>query len=113
MAGWLHGVCVCECFFVFPLCGFSLTLFCNYPQDMLQEVRSTVNQETPFRTAGDKYSCCVTRTKLQTPGNAEEHKRQETPTSIPAVCWDFQIRHSIHSLYIGLNSGSNKPFRSQ
>ena len=30
MAGWLHGVCVGECFFVFPLCGFSLSLFCNY-----------------------------------------------------------------------------------
>ena len=30
MAGWLHGVCVGECVFVFPLCGFSLSLFCNY-----------------------------------------------------------------------------------
>ena len=30
MAGWLHGVCVGECFFVFPLCGCSLSLFCNY-----------------------------------------------------------------------------------
>ena len=26
---------------------------------------------------------CVTRRKLQTPGNAEEHKRQETPTINP------------------------------
>ena len=33
MAGWLHGVCVGECFFVFPLCGFSLALFCNYSQN--------------------------------------------------------------------------------
>ena len=32
MTGWLHGVCVGECFFVFPLCGFSLSLFCNYSQ---------------------------------------------------------------------------------
>ena len=30
MAAWLHGVCVGECFFVFPLCGFSLSLFGNY-----------------------------------------------------------------------------------
>ena len=30
MAGWLHGVCVGECFSVFPLCGFSLSIFCNY-----------------------------------------------------------------------------------
>ena len=29
------------------------------PQAMLQQVRSTVIQETPFGTAGDKYSCCV------------------------------------------------------
>ena len=29
------------------------------PQAMLQEVRSTVNQETPFGTAGDKYFCIV------------------------------------------------------
>ena len=30
MAGWLHGVFVGEWHFVFPLCGFSLSLFCNY-----------------------------------------------------------------------------------
>ena len=29
MAGWLHGVFVGEWLFVFPLCGFSLSLFCN------------------------------------------------------------------------------------
>ena len=28
-------------------------------------------------------STCVTRRKLQTPGTAEEHKRQETPTTNP------------------------------
>ena len=27
MAGWLHGVFVGEWLFVFPLCGFSLSLF--------------------------------------------------------------------------------------
>ena len=30
MAGWLHGVFEGEWLFVFPLCGFSLSLFCNY-----------------------------------------------------------------------------------
>ena len=32
--------------------------------------------------------------------------------AVSAVCcsWGFQIRYSIHSLYIGLNGGSNKPF---
>ena len=60
MAGLLHGVFVGEWLFVFPLCGFSLSLFCNYlcpshatrshlrqietmspgfPADMLQHVR--------------------------------------------------------------------------
>ena len=33
MAGWLHGVFVGEWPFVFPLCGFSLSLFCNYSHD--------------------------------------------------------------------------------
>ena len=32
MAGWLHGVFVGELLFVFPLCGFSLSLFCKYSQ---------------------------------------------------------------------------------
>ena len=37
MAGWLHGVFVGDWLFVFPLCGFSLSLFCNYlqPRTML------------------------------------------------------------------------------
>ena len=30
MAGWLHGVVVGDWLFVFPLCGFSLSLLCNY-----------------------------------------------------------------------------------
>ena len=30
MAGWLHGVFVDDWLFVSPLCGFSLSLFCNY-----------------------------------------------------------------------------------
>ena len=30
MAGWLHRVFVGDWLFVFPLCGFSLSLFCNY-----------------------------------------------------------------------------------
>ena len=32
MAGWLHGVFVGDWLFVFPLCGFSLSLFCNYTE---------------------------------------------------------------------------------
>ena len=30
MAGWLHGVFLGEWLFVFPLCGFSLSLFCDF-----------------------------------------------------------------------------------
>ena len=37
--------------------------------------------ESLRRSDGD--DACVTRRKLQTPGNAEEHKRQETPTINP------------------------------
>ena len=40
MAGWLHGVFVGESLFVFPLCGFSLSLFCNYFIDFIDWVRS-------------------------------------------------------------------------
>ena len=40
MAGWLHGVFVGEWLFVFPLCGFSLSLFCNYkPTTILDTLR--------------------------------------------------------------------------
>ena len=50
--------------FVPPRCGFILSLFCS----------------------------CATRRKLQTPGTAEEHTRQETPTSNPI---DRQPTHLI------------------
>ena len=30
MAGWLHGVFLGDWLSVFPLCGFSLSLFCYY-----------------------------------------------------------------------------------
>ena len=40
MAGWLHGVFVGDWHFVFPLCGFSLSLFCNY-------IRVVVGYEGP------------------------------------------------------------------
>ena len=39
-------------------------------------------------------SLCVTRRKLQTPGNAEEHKRQETPTINPVGPTDKPHRPS-------------------
>ena len=48
MDGWWHGVCVSACWFVpldwlfvFPLCGFSLSLFCNYFNKTIQEKRIT------------------------------------------------------------------------
>ena len=34
VAGWLHGVFVGDWLFVFPLCGFSLSLFYNYRGDV-------------------------------------------------------------------------------
>ena len=38
MAGWLHGDFVGEWLFVFPLCGFSLSLFCNHTTAMAPPV---------------------------------------------------------------------------
>ena len=43
MAGWLHGVFVVEWLFIFPLCGFSFSLFCNYKS-------APTNKKTPMRT---------------------------------------------------------------
>ena len=40
MAGWLHGVFVGDWLFVFPLCGFSLSLFCNYYFSLLVHITS-------------------------------------------------------------------------
>ena len=41
--------------------------------------RVVVSFSEPLRVNG----CSVTRRKLETPGNAEEHTRQETPTINP------------------------------
>ena len=41
MAGWLHGVLVGDWLFVFPLCGFSLSLFCNYSSCSAQRSRGS------------------------------------------------------------------------
>ena len=41
MAGWLHGVFVGDRLFVFPLCGFSLSLFCNYTTGWLRLLSTT------------------------------------------------------------------------
>ena len=65
MAGWLHGVFVVDWLFVFPLCGFSLSLFCNYSQMNVLHVHgeSNTGQASPRttiqRTNADE---CVTTT---------------------------------------------------
>ena len=48
MAGWLHGVFVGEWLFVFPLCGFSLSLFCNYSQKW--RIRGANSAAVPYPT---------------------------------------------------------------
>ena len=45
---------------------------------------------------GGTDGLCVTRRKLQTPGNAEEHKRQETPTINPIGPTDKPHRLVLH-----------------
>ena len=44
MAGWLHGVFVGDWLFVFPLCGFSLSLFCNYRYRCTWQLNHTMCQ---------------------------------------------------------------------
>ena len=46
LAGWLHGVFVGDWLFVFPLCGFSLSLFCNCSSSLVPG-RSPALQERP------------------------------------------------------------------
>ena len=50
MAGWLHGVFVGDWLFVFPLCGFSLSLFCNYICQGLTYTRRISTMKCPTST---------------------------------------------------------------
>ena len=53
MAGWLHGVFVSDWLFVFTLCGFSLSLFCNYDSAHAHTIpcnQPTVNRQRPCVT---------------------------------------------------------------
>ena len=49
MAGWLHGVFVGDWLFVFPLCGFSLSLFCNYQNQGSSAMSSVSSLAVPTR----------------------------------------------------------------
>ena len=69
MAGWLHGVFVGDWLFVFPLCGFSLSLFCNY----------IWRKRSPARGTSRKYAdarCTASRCRPYTLTVAAQH--QET-----------------------------------
>ena len=46
----VHGVCVGECFFVFPLCSFSLSLFCNYNSQALLACHTVTQHSRSKRT---------------------------------------------------------------
>ena len=74
MAGWLHGVFVGEWLFVFPLCGFSLSLFFNYfrfrPHAGFQDVVSTPWHLLPPRTPRHERRhriCNAVRSRSQPP----------------------------------------------
>ena len=73
MAGWLHGVFVVDWLFVFPLCGFSLSLFCNYARCVLRLLCSTHS----FVTTG-----CVPRRTRQRPGIAKNENTNSANRSI-------------------------------
>ena len=65
--------------------------------------------------------CCflrVTRRKLQTPGNAEEHKRQETPTISPCnthehLCNRTYMHACMHAQENNRSNTTPDPCRSQ
>ena len=63
MAGWLHGVFVGDWLFVFPLCGFSLSLFCNYYQSMRKIVKSDCT--TCPRVVLNSTSRCASTTLMR------------------------------------------------
>ena len=64
MAGWLHGVFVGEWRFVFPLCGFFLSLFCNYILTVLEDLHLTAaDRDRHF----EEYFNCQTRPRYNTP----------------------------------------------
>ena len=63
MAGWLHGVFVGEWLFVFPLCGFSLSLFCNYHSTISSLLR-------PVRVLVDDCRTCSSCTSARLRANA-------------------------------------------
>ena len=59
MAGCLHGVFVGEWLFVFPLCGFSLSLFCNYGLRNGAPIEAEVARGAMgLATAPTELSCC-------------------------------------------------------
>ena len=71
MAGWLHGVCVGACRFVSPLCGFSLSLFCNYRgQASPRQYNACVNRKKQCRSNESKPYSNATHPR----------KGQNTPT---------------------------------
>ena len=62
MAGWLHGVFVGDWLFVFPLCGFSLSLFCNYSPMLLRCIRTRICRlvlKLAMRCASACVSLCL------------------------------------------------------
>ena len=70
MAGWLHGVFVGDWIFDFPLCGFSLSLFCNYLV-WVSQVDAYLTEKFPysahlFKTTADERKVQI---EWEVPGN--------------------------------------------
>ena len=94
-AGWCYATCLlgssfdgtrcmgcdlCRLMFVWVDCRFSL--FCCVPWWCQALVAFSVPHGESSKRLATLFPC-YTRRKLQTPGNAEGHKRQETPTINP------------------------------
>ena len=73
MAGWLHGVFVGEWLFVFPLCGFSLSLLCFYVETSIHtnhRIRKASTTSQPaLHTVGHAPTTASSQSLLKLPSH--------------------------------------------
>ena len=108
MAGWLHGVFVVDWLFVFPLCGFSLSLFCNRCQASPRPIaRHTISRwrlclggrtlSSPFTT-----NSCYKRVK------GRSHTVEKRKASHPQKPRRSQVRGNRYPLELLLAPGHGR-----
>ena len=94
MAGWLHGVSVGDWLFVFPLCGFSLSLFCNYQgmvecqrrgdiMAVLPRLESAAVDVVVAHASAKSFAAEAAKTAGWTAARAERTKRTQFRKDVP------------------------------